>query len=216
MLSTPNVESHGAKQRWFPRSGRRRLAGGRTRRAGYHGLRGRAPLQTHCSRSLRAFWPAFPIPRRSHFRSAIARPLSIIPFKATDSWFPRKSANLSSAAPGWATNSTIACRPNMVVLRCFLGGDAMALDDEAIVDAARARSPRIMGLEAEPVFHNIARWPNSMAQYTVGHAKRVERIEELVARDSRSLSGRQRVSRHRHSGLRSDGPGSRRKNYCRT
>ena len=38
----------------------------------------------------------------------------------------------------------------------------------------------IMGLEAEPVFHNIARWPNSMAQYTVGHEKRVARIEELA------------------------------------
>jgi protoporphyrinogen/coproporphyrinogen III oxidase len=37
-----------------------------------------------------------------------------------------------------------------------------------------------MGLEAEPVFHHIARWPQSMAQYTVGHAQRVERIETLV------------------------------------
>ena len=69
---------------------------------------------------------------------------------------------------------------NMVVLRCFLGGDAMPLPDEALVDAARADLHSIMGLEAEPVFHNIARWPHSMAQYTVGHAKRVERIEELV------------------------------------
>jgi oxygen-dependent protoporphyrinogen oxidase len=37
-----------------------------------------------------------------------------------------------------------------------------------------------MGLEAEPVFHNIARWPDSMAQYTVGHEQRVARIEEIV------------------------------------
>jgi protoporphyrinogen/coproporphyrinogen III oxidase len=71
---------------------------------------------------------------------------------------------------------------NMVVLRCFLGGDAMPLSDEALVDAARTDLHSIMGMEAEPVFHNIARWPNSMAQYTVGHAKRVERIEELVCR----------------------------------
>ena len=69
---------------------------------------------------------------------------------------------------------------NMVVLRCFLGGDAMPLTDEALVDAARADLHSIMGLEAEPVFHNIARWPNSMAQYTVGHEQRVARIEELV------------------------------------
>ncbi len=71
---------------------------------------------------------------------------------------------------------------NMVVLRCFLGGDAMALDDESLVDAARSDLHGIMGLEAEPVFHNIARWPNAMAQYIVGHEKRVARIEELVRR----------------------------------
>jgi oxygen-dependent protoporphyrinogen oxidase len=73
---------------------------------------------------------------------------------------------------------------NMVVLRCFLGADAMPLTDEALVDAARSDLHGIMGLEAEPVFHNIARWPNSMAQYTVGHEKRVARIEELVRRRS--------------------------------
>lgn len=69
---------------------------------------------------------------------------------------------------------------NMVVLRCFLGGDAIGLTDEAIIDAARSELNNIMGLEAEPVFHNVARWPNSMAQYTVGHAQRVERIEQLT------------------------------------
>jgi protoporphyrinogen/coproporphyrinogen III oxidase len=71
---------------------------------------------------------------------------------------------------------------DMVLLRCFLGADAMPLSDQALVDAARSEIRSIMGLEAEPIFHNIARWPNSMAQYTVGHEKRVARIEELVAR----------------------------------
>ncbi len=72
--------------------------------------------------------------------------------------------------------------PNMVVLRCFLGGDAMPLSDESLVDAARRELRSIMNLEAEPVFHNLARWPHSMAQYTVGHEKRIARIEELVRR----------------------------------
>jgi len=49
-----------------------------------------------------------------------------------------------------------------------------------LVDAARDELHSIMGIEAEPVFQNIARWPNSMAQYTVGHEKRVARIEELT------------------------------------
>lgn len=72
--------------------------------------------------------------------------------------------------------------PDMVVLRCFLGADAMPLSDEALVAAARAELHGIMGVAAVPVFHNIARWPHSMAQYTVGHEKRVARIEELVRR----------------------------------
>ena len=67
-----------------------------------------------------------------------------------------------------------------VVLRCFLGGDAMPLSDSEIVETARAEIRSIMGLEAEPIFHHIARWPSSMAQYTVGHEKRVKRIEEIV------------------------------------
>ena len=103
----------------------------------------------------------------------------------------------------------------MVVLRCFLGGDAMPLADEALVDAARADLHSIMGLEAEPVFHNIARWPNSMAQYTVGHEKRVARIEELAQRDPGLVPGRQCLSRHRHSGLCSHGPGSRHEDHFR-
>jgi protoporphyrinogen/coproporphyrinogen III oxidase len=69
---------------------------------------------------------------------------------------------------------------NMVVLRCFLGRETMPLNDEALVEAARSDLGSIMNLEANPVFHNIARWPNSMAQYTVGHEKRVARIEELA------------------------------------
>jgi oxygen-dependent protoporphyrinogen oxidase len=69
---------------------------------------------------------------------------------------------------------------DMVVLRCFLGADAMPLSDAALVDVARAELRGIMNIEAEPVFHNIARWPGSMAQYTVGHQQRVARIEEIV------------------------------------
>ena len=69
---------------------------------------------------------------------------------------------------------------DMVVLRCFLGADAMPLSDAALVDVARAELRSIMNLDSEPVFFNIARWPGSMAQYTVGHEQRVARIEEMV------------------------------------
>ena len=37
-----------------------------------------------------------------------------------------------------------------------------------------------MGIQAVPVFHSIARWPNSMAQYTVGHEQRMSQIDSIV------------------------------------
>ncbi len=69
---------------------------------------------------------------------------------------------------------------DLVVLRCFIGGNGLTLSDGALVEAARTELGSIMGLEAEPIFHSIARWPNAMAQYTVGHEKRVERIEAIL------------------------------------
>jgi protoporphyrinogen/coproporphyrinogen III oxidase len=67
------------------------------------------------------------------------------------------------------------------VLRCFMAGDSLNLGDDDVVSGARAEILRIMGVDAEPIFANIARWPRSMAQYTVGHGPRVERIEALAA-----------------------------------
>jgi len=69
---------------------------------------------------------------------------------------------------------------DMVLLRCFVGGNGLALTDEELVAAARSELRGIMGLQAQPVFHSIARWPNAMAQYTVGHQQRVERIEAIM------------------------------------
>jgi oxygen-dependent protoporphyrinogen oxidase len=69
---------------------------------------------------------------------------------------------------------------NMVLLRCFVGGNGLALTDDELVEAAGSELRAIMGLQAQPVFHSIARWPNAMAQYTVGHEKRVQRMEEIL------------------------------------
>jgi oxygen-dependent protoporphyrinogen oxidase len=70
------------------------------------------------------------------------------------------------------------------LLRCFLGGatDASALEesDESIIGAVREELREIMGVTAEPLFHRISRWPRSMAQYTVGHSRRLERIEATL------------------------------------
>ena len=72
------------------------------------------------------------------------------------------------------------------VLRCFFGGasdeSVLSEPDESVIEMARTELQTIAGITAEPVFHTIARWPRSMAQYTVGHAQRLRNIESRVAR----------------------------------
>ncbi len=72
-----------------------------------------------------------------------------------------------------------------IALRCFFGGasDEAALgeSDEALIAIARAELRRILGLTAAPLEHLIARWPRSMAQYTVGHAQRIAEIRTRAA-----------------------------------
>jgi oxygen-dependent protoporphyrinogen oxidase len=69
------------------------------------------------------------------------------------------------------------------LLRCFLGGSRdeqiLQLADEEILRLVREELRQILGLAAEPGFARIYRWPGSMAQYTVGHLERLERIDHL-------------------------------------
>ncbi|MEN6532885.1 MAG: protoporphyrinogen oxidase [Bryobacteraceae bacterium] len=66
-----------------------------------------------------------------------------------------------------------------VLMRCFLSGDQSIFqeDDQALVDSVREEIRDIAGVHAEPMFWRVARWPRSMAQYTVGHEKRIETVE---------------------------------------
>ncbi len=63
-----------------------------------------------------------------------------------------------------------------VLLRCFFGGEYMHESDEWLEAAAMADIRCIMGVTVQPIGHSIARWPQSMAQYEVGHQKRVAAI----------------------------------------
>jgi oxygen-dependent protoporphyrinogen oxidase len=66
------------------------------------------------------------------------------------------------------------------VLRCFLGGSgeagSLSQSDETIIDGVLDELRRLMGISARPLEWRIARWPASMAQYTLGHARRVDEI----------------------------------------
>jgi oxygen-dependent protoporphyrinogen oxidase len=85
-------------------------------------------------------------------------------------------------------------REGLIVLRCFMGGPSgeAALDesDEAIESAVRKELGELMEIDAEPAFVRIARWPRSMAQYTVGHQARMQEIEaRLTALPGLQLAG---------------------------
>ena len=69
------------------------------------------------------------------------------------------------------------------VLRCFLGDDEAALgeSDESLVAAVLEELRRLMGVSSVPLFARIARWPRSMAQYTVGHQQRLDCIHSRLA-----------------------------------
>ena len=72
-----------------------------------------------------------------------------------------------------------------IVARCFLGGmeDAGVLgeSDEAVRAAVTEELRDIAGVTAPVRFMRIARWPRSMAQYTVGHPKRQAELEARLA-----------------------------------
>ena len=53
--------------------------------------------------------------------------------------------------------------------------------DDAIVAATLQELREIAGITAKPRFVRIARWPRSMAQYTVGHLERVAEIQVRAA-----------------------------------
>ena len=69
-------------------------------------------------------------------------------------------------------------------MRCFIGGPGpqplLELDDDTILAAVRDDLKRLLGLETAPDYQRVVRWRKSMAQYTLGHAKRVKEIEARV------------------------------------
>jgi oxygen-dependent protoporphyrinogen oxidase len=72
---------------------------------------------------------------------------------------------------------------NRAIIRCFLGGarDEQILEqtDEQILSIVRGELKQMIGLAAEPLFTRVYKWKAAMAQYSVGHLERLERIEVL-------------------------------------
>jgi oxygen-dependent protoporphyrinogen oxidase len=89
---------------------------------------------------------------------------------------PRKERRRLVACTFVGTKFPYRVPEDKLMLRCFVGGTTEE-SDEALVSQIRAELREILGLTVEPVFARVSRWPRSMAQYTVGHKQRVEKIE---------------------------------------
>ena len=74
----------------------------------------------------------------------------------------------------------------LVLLRVFLGGmlqqELLRSDDEILLRIVRGELRDLMGIENEPLHTELARYPDAMPQYLVGHGRRVERIGSLLGR----------------------------------
>lgn len=73
-----------------------------------------------------------------------------------------------------------------VLWRALCGGgsrpDVFALDDDSLVRACHTELRHTLGVRGEPVFRHVARWPQAIPQYQLGHLERVARIEAAVTR----------------------------------
>lgn len=95
---------------------------------------------------------------------------------------PRKERRRLVACTFVGTKFSHRVPDDKLVMRCFLGDASMAESDDTLITAARQELGEFIALDAEPVAKRIFRWPQSMAQYTVGHARRVEAIEARLTK----------------------------------
>lgn len=68
--------------------------------------------------------------------------------------------------------------------RSLFGGsvdpEAADLNDAQLVDLTLRELRRTAGIEADPTYTSVARWPHAIPQYTPGHPQRVARIEAAL------------------------------------
>jgi protoporphyrinogen/coproporphyrinogen III oxidase len=112
-------------------------------------------------------------------RKAIAHPLDGFGFLV-----PRPERRQVAACTWISTKFPMRTPEQYIALRAFIvDTDAkilMAESDPDIFTVVRRELARLMGIEVEPAFHTVHRWPSSMPQYVVGHGERLQRIRGHV------------------------------------
>ncbi len=94
---------------------------------------------------------------------------------------PKRERKRVAAATFVGTKFPFRAPENRIIVRVFMGGATdeaiLSEPDERVVAIAREELRSILHLRTEPMTHFISRWPRSMAQYTVGHSKRIAEIK---------------------------------------
>jgi protoporphyrinogen/coproporphyrinogen III oxidase len=70
--------------------------------------------------------------------------------------------------------------PGYTLLRVFFGGaqpELVTYDDEKLLAAVRAELRDLLNIQAEPLAHDLYRWPAGFPQAEVGHLERIDAIE---------------------------------------
>ena len=72
----------------------------------------------------------------------------------------------------------------MALLRVFLGGarrpEIANKDEETLSDVARQELRQVLGVVRAPAHVSVFRWPEAIAQYTLGHDQRLARIRQCL------------------------------------
>lgn len=90
-----------------------------------------------------------------------------------------------SAACLWDSNLFPGRAPDgRILMRAMIGGahdpEAVALGDDELIAIVREDLGTTMGLRAEPILTRVYRHRTGIAQYTVGHRTRLDRIEATL------------------------------------
>jgi oxygen-dependent protoporphyrinogen oxidase len=100
----------------------------------------------------------------------VPRPLDAFGFL-----IPKRERNTIMACTWVATKWPGRVPDGKAVFRCF------STDPDVSEEAMRADLHQLVGITAEPLFALQHRWPDSMPQYTVGHAARIVELESRIA-----------------------------------
>jgi oxygen-dependent protoporphyrinogen oxidase len=114
-------------------------------------------------------------------RARIAHPLAGSGFVVA-----REHSGLRITACTWVSSKWEDRAPrNMALLRAFLGGAsdpaAVELADDALVEIATRDLTSVMGVSGAPALARVHRWIQAGAQYNVGYAARLARVDERLA-----------------------------------